>query len=101
MQTAEVTAALTGLETESDMLRPLENAPALHPGEDREYPVLKNCPDCGGRGWFCENPFAEYNKRYRACPTCLDSKRHFEEYGELPADIAAAMVSQVSGSARD
>ena len=30
----------------------------------------KDCPDCGGRGWFCENPFAEFNKRYFQCATC-------------------------------
>ena len=78
-----------------NMMRPIENAPVLHAGQDFEYPALKGCPDCGGRGWLWENPFAEYNRVTRACPTCWDAKKHFDAHGELPADITAALTPNV------
>ena len=83
------------------MLRPMESAPTFTPGENREFPVLKNCPDCSGRGWFCENPLAEYNKRYRCCPTCWAAKKHFDEHGTLPDDIAAAMMPNLNSPTSD
>ncbi len=77
------------------MLRPIESAPVLHAEENFAYSALKGCPDCGGRGWVMENPFAEYNRVTRVCPTCWDAKKHFDAHGVLPADIAAAMTANV------
>lgn len=74
------------------MLRSAENAREIRMGTGDLVVKLTGCPDCGGRGWFCENPFAEFNKRYIQCPTCLAAKRHFDAHGTLPADIEAAMA---------
>jgi hypothetical protein len=66
--------------------------PELRAGEDYEYPVLKGCPDCNGRGWIYENPFAEkWAKTTRACSTCWHAKKYFDQHGELPDDIASAI----------
>lgn len=80
------------------MLRPFESAPKIHSGEDLGYLPLKGCPDCGGRGWFCENPMPDQmadRKRFSACPTCWAAKKHSDEYGELPADIKAAVEDRI------
>lgn len=77
------------------MLRPIESAPEIQLGEDLGFEPLQNCPDCCGRGWFCENQMAEY-KKYRACPTCWAAKIHSDEHGKgtLPADIEMVMANR-------
>ncbi len=75
----------------SRFLRQRENCRELRPGSDDPIVRLKGCPDCYGYGWFVANPFAEYNKRFYQCPTCIEAKRHFDKTGELPGDIAAAL----------
>jgi hypothetical protein len=76
------------------MLRPIEGARTIIAGSNDPIIRMKGCPDCGGYGWLIENPFAQYNKKYIQCPTCLDAKRHHDEHGTIPADIAAAIVDQ-------
>jgi hypothetical protein len=75
------------------MLRPLDTAQVLRVAADDTFVAMRGCPDCGGRGWFCDNPLAEYNKVYVQCPTCLAAKQHVDEHGSLPLDIAAAMTA--------
>lgn len=74
------------------MLRPLDTAREIRAGTDDPIVKMHGCPDCSGRGWFCENPFASFNKKYLQCPTCLSAKQHFDKHGSLPDDIAAAMA---------
>jgi len=74
-----------------EMLERLEKAPVLHPGTDQEYAKLKGCPECDGRGWFCLDPFQEYNKRFCRCPTCVEAEQYFKKHGELPEHIASKM----------
>lgn len=78
------------------MLRPLANARPIGPLGDPAYVKLKGCPDCDGRGWFVLRPFAETNRGVVQCPTCLAAKIHFDQFGELPADIQAAMVASAA-----
>lgn len=75
------------------MLRPMESAREIRMDTNDLVVKLEGCPDCNGRGWFCTNPFAEFNRRYVQCPTCADAKRHYDAHGELPADIVAAMAA--------
>lgn len=72
-------------------MRPLESAREIRAGSDDPIIRMKGCPDCGGLGWRCTTPFATVNVRYVQCPTCEDAKRHVDEHGTLPADIAEAM----------
>ncbi len=80
------------------MLRPLENARTLRPGTDDPIIRMQGCPDCGGWGWICTNPFARFNRKIVQCPTCEDAKRHFDAVGSLPVDIQAALDKAVGDS---
>jgi hypothetical protein len=73
------------------MLRSLKTAQTLNPAIDGDIIKLKGCPDCGGRGWFCDNPFIEHGKTYKQCPTCLAAFIHHGKHGTLPEDIEKAM----------
>lgn len=77
------------------MLRSFDIAPDINvsPVSNDEVVRMKGCPDCEGRGWFCLNPFAPYNKKYKQCPTCIDAKRHYEKHGVLPEDIEKALTN--------
>lgn len=73
-------------------LEQIAQATPLIPGRDQEYFKLKGCPDCGGRGWFCRDPFnVPHPRHYHVCPTCERAKRHFDRHGQLPPDIQEAI----------
>ncbi len=57
----------------------------LWPGTDQPIVRWKDCPDCGGWGWFCVNSFALYNKEFRQCATCKTTHDYYSEHGELPS----------------
>lgn len=59
---------------------------------------MLGCPDCDGRGWFLINPFATGGpggaggfSNMCQCLTCLDSKRYYDAFGELPPSVVADM----------
>jgi hypothetical protein len=59
---------------------------------------LKDCPDCGGRGYFLISPFATGGsngaggmRNMCQCQTCADSKAYYLTYGELPPSVVADM----------
>ena len=75
------------------MLAALETRPlggVIHAGTDQLIVRWKDCPDCGGYGWFCVDPFAQYNKEYRQCATCKTTHSHYLEHGELPTSVCEA-----------
>jgi len=45
----------------------------IWPGTDREFVRWKDCPECGGRGWFVDDPFKFCNKKYNHCRSCADA----------------------------
>lgn len=59
---------------------------------------LKDCPDCGGRGYYLIRPFATGVangagglRNMCQCQTCADSKAYYLEHGELPPSVVADM----------
>ena len=71
-----------------------KNAIPIYAGMDQEYAKLKGCPECEGRGYFCLNPFAETNKKFVRCQTCVEAERYFKKHGELPEHIASKIKTQ-------
>lgn len=82
-----------------------------------EYPVsieygddvvrLKDCPDCGGRGYYLITPFATGGsngagglRNMCQCQTCADSKAYYLEYGELPPSVVVDMERHNVGGKR-
>lgn len=75
----------------------IASATPLLAGTDQEYFALKDCPDCGGRGRFCRDPFAlPYPRDWYVCPTCERAKQHYDKHGELPADVQAEIAARGS-----
>ena len=68
----------------------------IYPGTDQVYIKLRGCPDCGGLGWFIEDPFAHPigSMIHRSCLTCERSKKHYDDTGELPEDVVARMKNE-------
>jgi hypothetical protein len=82
----------------------LENRGPGFPTEGYPQPLwgdvirLKICPDCDGRGYFVINPLhpgsceaAHGVGNMTQCLTCLQSKSHFDRYGELPPELVARL----------
>ena len=66
----------------------------IYAGTDQEYIALKICPDCNGRGWLIDKPFAQYNKRTFQCKTCVNAKAYFDEHGKLPEELIKRIESK-------
>lgn len=56
---------------------------------------LRDCPSCGGRGWFLIEPFKTHGLNGAGglgnmcqCLTCLDAHAYFKENGRLPSELA-------------
>lgn len=73
-----------------------ENPEPIQYGAD--VPILKGCPDCGGRGYYLIQPFLSGGSNGAGglrnmchCQTCTDSKAYYLEHGELPPSVVADM----------
>ena len=61
----------------------------IRSGSDDPIIKWRDCPDCSGRGWFCNNPFAEKSgQRFYQCVKCETTKAYYDKTGLLPFDTA-------------
>ena len=63
---------------------------------DDDVVRLKDCPDCGDRGYYLIHPFATGGSNGAGglhnmcqCQTCVDSNAYWLEFGELPPSVVA------------
>lgn len=63
--------------------------PLSHIHDNENLPRLPSCPDCKGRGYFCNTwDVAKASiVNMHQCKTCRDSKRYYDEHGVLPPDL--------------
>lgn len=57
----------------------MEKVAAGNIAENGLWVKWRDCPDCGGRGWFLIQPFVSYTTgNHRQCDTCLKEYEKFQ-----------------------